>query len=52
MQKLPFKMIEVPLRKYKEEAVPYHQNIFDQHKKLMNKASAFFVYAAVIINPQ
>ena len=32
-----FKLIEIPLNKFKDEAVPYHLSIYGQHKTAVHK---------------
>ncbi|XP_017774784.1 PREDICTED: syntaxin-17 [Nicrophorus vespilloides] len=35
--KQPFKVIEIPLNKFNEEAVPHHQYLFEEHQKTIQK---------------
>ncbi|KAF2899762.1 hypothetical protein ILUMI_06425 [Ignelater luminosus] len=35
--KQPFKLIEIPLNKFRDEAVPHHQRVFETHKNNIHK---------------
>ncbi|CAG9862673.1 unnamed protein product [Phyllotreta striolata] len=38
--KQPFKVIEVPLSKFKDEIIPHHQNVFESYKSNINMLMA------------
>lgn len=42
--KQPFKLIEIPLNKFRDEAVPHHQRVFETHKNTIQKVCRMYNY--------
>lgn len=39
--KQPLRVVEVPLRKFSEEVIPHHQQVFTEYKTIVQKVAIF-----------